>query len=143
MSSLPENIAESVCIALAEDVGNGDKTAALLQPGISEARVVAREEGVLCGTAWFDQVFHQLDAATRISWNHADGDTFHNESELCTVTGDIRTLLTGERTALNFLQTLCATATQTVPCRLQSRQTQCVAVFGRRLLNSAVITSSS
>jgi len=113
MNSLPENITESVRIALAEDVGDGDKTAALLQSGISEARVIAREPGVLCGTAWFDEVFHQLDTATRITWNHADGDAFHNESELCTLTGDIRTLLTGERTALNFLQTLSATATQT------------------------------
>lgn len=113
MNHLPENVAESVRIALAEDVGDGDKTAALLEPGISEARVLAREDGVLCGTAWFDEVFNQLDTATRICWNHADGDTFQNQSDLCTVTGDIRTLLTGERTALNFLQTLSATATQT------------------------------
>lgn len=134
MSSLPENIAESVCIALAEDVGDGDKTAALLQPGISEARVVAREEGVLCGTAWFDEVFHQLDSATRISWNHADGDTFHNESELCTVTGDIRTLLTGERTALNFLQTLCATATQTARYVTAISHTSCKLLDTRKTI---------
>ena len=134
MSSLPENIAESVCIALAEDVGDGDKTAALLQPGISEARVVAREEGVLCGTAWFDEVFHQLDSATRISWNHADGDTFHNESELCMVTGDIRTLLTGERTALNFLQTLSATATQTAQYVTAISHTSCKLLDTRKTI---------
>lgn len=106
------DVQESVRRALAEDVGGSDLTAALIPAGeISEARVISREPAVLCGTAWFDAVFHELDPAIEIVWNTRDGDRIHPDHVLCTLRGSSRALLTGERTALNFLQTLSGTAT--------------------------------
>jgi nicotinate-nucleotide pyrophosphorylase (carboxylating) len=75
------------------------------------AEVVTREDAVLCGTAWFDAVFRQLDPALRVAWSAKDGDRVAAGQLLCTIEGAARPLLTGERTALNFLQTLSATAT--------------------------------
>lgn len=112
MDPSPLDVQESVRRALAEDVGGGDLTAALIPAGeISAARVISREPAVLCGTAWFDAVFHSLDPSTEIIWNARDGDRIHPNQVLCTLRGSSRTLLTGERTALNFLQTLSGTAT--------------------------------
>ncbi len=100
--------------ALAEDVGMGDLTAALIPAGTqAEAQVVARAAAVLCGTAWFDEVFRQVDKRVGVAWNARDGDTLRAEQILCTLRGPARALLTGERTALNFLQLLSGTATQT------------------------------
>lgn len=113
MNQQLEHITDTVRIALNEDVGDGDKTAALLPPGSAEARVIAREAGILCGIAWFNEVFRQLDEDVAITWNFSEGEGFTNDSVLCALTGESGTLLTGERTALNFLQTLCATATET------------------------------
>jgi len=113
MPELPGNIAASVRTALEEDVGDGDKTAALLEPAISTAQVICREDAVLCGTAWFDEVFRQLDTNIQIEWLYTDGDRIQADGVLCKLEGDAATLLTGERTALNFLQTLSSTATIT------------------------------
>ncbi|HWP94140.1 MAG TPA: carboxylating nicotinate-nucleotide diphosphorylase [Gammaproteobacteria bacterium] len=105
-------ITEQVRRALAEDVGSGDLTAALIpQEKRLAARVVTREAAVLCGTAWFDEVFRQLDTSIRIDWRARDGDRVAAGAELCALEGPARPLLTGERTALNFLQMLSGTAT--------------------------------
>ena len=107
------DITETVRRALAEDVGKGDLTATLI-PAETQAgaQVVTREQAILCGTAWFDEVFRQVDKRVSVTWNNRDGDAIHPEKILCTLRGPARALLTGERTALNFLQLLSGTATQ-------------------------------
>ena len=102
----------AVAAALAEDVGGGDLTAALIpETAESEATVISRERAVLCGTAWFDAVFRQLDPRVAVDWRAADGDRVEPDQLLCALRGPARSLLTGERTALNFLQALSGTAT--------------------------------
>lgn len=109
----PDDITETVRLALAEDVGAGDLTATLVAADTSaEARVVTREDAVLCGAAWFDEVFRQTDDRIRVAWHESDGDAIRASQTLCRVTGPARGLLTGERTALNFLQLLSGTATR-------------------------------
>lgn len=106
------DIADTVRRALAEDVGDGDLTAALVPADArAEATIVARENAILCGTAWVDEVFRQLDPAVQIAWSVADGARIVAGQVLCRLSGPARPLLTGERTALNFLQTLSGTAT--------------------------------
>lgn len=107
-----QEIIEQARRALAEDVGAGDLTAALISPGVlARAEVISREAAVLCGAAWFEAVLHELDAAAVIAWQAVDGETVAPDQILCTVQGAARALLSGERTALNFLQTLSGTAT--------------------------------
>ena len=102
----------TVALALAEDVGAGDLTAALIpEDARAEATVISRETAVLCGAPWFDAVFRQLDPRVAIDWRAADGDRIEPNQVLCTLRGPARPLLTGERTALNFLQMLSGTAT--------------------------------
>ncbi len=114
MPELPNDLAAMVRAALLEDIGSGDISAALIPADAqSEANVISREDAVLCGTAWFDEVFGQLDKGISINWQVSDGDTLRPDQVLCTLSGNARALLTGERSALNFLQTLSATATQT------------------------------
>ncbi|HRY14570.1 MAG TPA: nicotinate-nucleotide diphosphorylase, partial [Candidatus Competibacteraceae bacterium] len=97
----------NVILALAEDVGDGDLTAALIpEDAQAEATVISREQAVLCGVTWFDAVFRQLDPRVVIDWQAADGDRVAPDQLLCTLRGPARSLLTGERTALNFLQML-------------------------------------
>jgi nicotinate-nucleotide pyrophosphorylase (carboxylating) len=105
-------ISESVRNALAEDIGGGDLTAALV-PQITavNATVVTREQAILCGQPWFDEVFAQLSTAVKISWQALEGSLIAPGAPLCRLSGPARPVLTGERTALNFLQTLSATAT--------------------------------
>ncbi len=105
---------EAVQHSLMEDVGSGDLTAAL----INEARrinavVVCRDNAVMCGTGWFDEVFSQLDSAVEVHWTAADGDDIGPGQTLCRLRGRARPVLTGERSALNWLQTLSGTATVT------------------------------
>lgn len=112
--NLPSDISETVRRALAEDVGSGDLTANLVPPGTqAQAEVLTREDALLCGTAWFDETFRQLDPRVRVAWNAHDGDSIHAGEILCNLSGPARTLLTGERTALNFLQHLSGVATRT------------------------------
>jgi nicotinate-nucleotide pyrophosphorylase (carboxylating) len=114
MLLLADAIARNVATALAEDVGGGDLTAQLIPAGdTARARVVSREAGVLCGTAWFGACFSQLDQDVRIEWLAGDGDLVKPNQLLCTVSGNARAMLTAERCALNFLQTLSGTATLT------------------------------
>jgi len=109
---LPDDIGKTVKRALQEDIGTGDITAAILsEKSISTAHVVCRENSVLCGTAWFDGAFHQLDTKVAVLWHANDGDAITEKMQLCTVKGPSKAILSGERTALNFLQTLSATAT--------------------------------
>jgi nicotinate-nucleotide pyrophosphorylase (carboxylating) len=105
-------VREDVRRALQEDVGGGDITAALIDADRrAEATVISREHAVLCGQPWFEQAFLLLDESVRIDWRTQDGDSVEPNQILCVVYGPARVLLTGERTALNFLQTLSATAT--------------------------------
>ncbi len=113
-TSLQEVIDRNVAAALAEDVGDGDLTAALLPAERrASATIVAREILVLAGRPWAEAVFTRLDPGTRIEWHATDGDSISAGATLCTINGPARALLTAERTALNFLQTLSATATAT------------------------------
>jgi nicotinate-nucleotide pyrophosphorylase (carboxylating) len=110
----PTYVAQTVTTALLEDVGSGDLTAQLIPADrTARAAVITREDAVLCGTAWFDEVFRQIDARSRVTWSARDGDRVRANQQLCTLEGPARSLLTGERTALNFLQMLSATATVT------------------------------
>jgi len=114
MGVLPPDLAAQVARSLAEDVGSGDVTAALVAPGTrAVATLLTREAAVLCGTPWVDETFRQLDPAVRITWRVGEGDTVAANTVLCDITGPARAILTGERTALNFLQTLSGTATAT------------------------------
>lgn len=111
---LPSNITSQVELALKEDIGTGDVTAELIpDTATSSATVVCRDDAVLCGTTWFNEVFSQIDSRVSIDWNFKDSDSIKAGSILCTLSGNSRSILSGERAALNFLQTLSATATQT------------------------------
>ena len=108
----PPDLADQVARALAEDVGSGDLTAALVPAGrTGRATVITRESAVLCGRPWVDEVFRQLDASVRVEWVASEGESVAPDQLLCRLEGPARALLTGERTALNFLQTLSGTAT--------------------------------
>ena len=111
---LPNDIQTTVARALAEDIGTGDVTAGLIPAAKqASATVICREAAILCGTAWFNEVFRQLDPAVHIIWQHQDGERVTANTVLCTLQGSARSILSGERAALNFLQTLSATATAT------------------------------
>jgi nicotinate-nucleotide pyrophosphorylase (carboxylating) len=110
----PAYVSASVAAALAEDVGTGDLTAQLIPADrAGRAAVITREDAVFCGTAWFEEVFRQVDARVRVTWSARDGERVRADQQLCTLEGPARSLLTGERAALNFLQMLSATATVT------------------------------
>ncbi len=112
MSELPADLADVVSSALAEDIGSGDVTAALVPENQhARATVVSREQAVICGAPWFDAVFRQLSREVIVDWHVREGDPVHPDQTLCTLAGPARALLTGERTALNFLQSLSGTAT--------------------------------
>ena len=107
-------VASNVEAALAEDVGSGDLTASLLSAGeLVAAHVVVREEAVLCGIPWFDAVMNKLDGRIRIDWLYREGDLMKADSEVCRLNGPVQSIMTGERTALNFLQLLSGVATAT------------------------------
>jgi nicotinate-nucleotide pyrophosphorylase (carboxylating) len=114
LPELPADLATQVEAALREDIGSGDVTAALV-PAAQQVRgsVITREAAVLCGRAWAEETFRRLDPRVRLSWQAADGDRLAPGQELCAIAGPARPVLTGERTALNFLQLLSATATAT------------------------------
>ena len=105
-------ITRQVATALAEDIGAGDVTAALVPPDQqARAQVIAREPAIFCGTDWAEAVFRQLDPAIRLEWLAHDGDRVSADKTVLKLSGPARPILSGERTALNFLQTLSATAT--------------------------------
>lgn len=116
-TALLQSIPPQVAAALAEDLGGAvaaeaDVTASLIPAEQSAtARLITREAGVICGVEWVNEVFRQLGDQVTITWQVADGDKVAANQQLCTLSGPARALLTGERTAMNFLQTLSATAT--------------------------------
>ncbi len=128
---LDEPLLHSVRTALAEDIGSGDITAALI-PATQQAHaiVISREPAVLCGMAWFNAVFAELDTDIHVDWQAHDGDRIAADQIVCTLRGPARPMLSGERTALNFLQTLSATAT------LARRYADCVAGLPVRILDT-------
>jgi nicotinate-nucleotide pyrophosphorylase (carboxylating) len=131
LPTLPDDLELSVRRALEEDVGTGDVTADLIPPlARARATVVVREDAVLCGTAWFESVFHHLDPMVQIHWHAGDGQDVRADSVICSLAGNARALLTGERTALNFLQTLSGTATAA------RRYAEVVAGTGCRMLDT-------
>ncbi|MEQ9394983.1 carboxylating nicotinate-nucleotide diphosphorylase [Haliea sp.] len=125
------DIQDNARAALAEDIGSGDITAALIPEAThASARVITREDGILCGRAWVDAVFHQVDPAVTLEWSAEDGAHVLAGSTLFTARGSARSLLTAERAALNFLQLLSGTATR---C---SHYAAMVAGTGVRLLDT-------
>ena len=106
-----EYIAKVVTQALAEDIASGDITAELIGADVqARSRIVTREDGILCGTAFALEAFQQIDPSCHVEWAAQDGDAIAADSLVCTLSGPARALLTGERTALNFLQLLSGTA---------------------------------
>ncbi len=113
IEQLTDEITANVQVALAEDVGTGDITAQLIPSGQqARARVITREEAVVCGVAWVDEVFHQVDPSVEVIWHVRDGDRVQANQLLFELQGCARSLLTGERAALNFMQTLSAVSTR-------------------------------
>lgn len=107
-------IEHDVTAALAEDVGSGDASAALLpESKMARAVVTCRQEAVLCGQAWFEACFRRLDPTATVIWLAAEGSKVAPNTHVCEIRGKARALVTAERTALNFLQTLSSTATAT------------------------------
>jgi nicotinate-nucleotide pyrophosphorylase (carboxylating) len=108
------SIRNNVATALAEDIGSGDLTASLVPEDSSvSASIFARENAVMAGRPWVDEVYEQIDPGVRIDWQHQDGDRVTENAVLCKIDGPARSVLSGERSALNFLQLLSATATVT------------------------------
>ena len=125
------DVVQSVRNALAEDIGDGDITASLIpEDAQATATVITREIAVMCGEAWVEEVFRQVDPSLSIQWQHHDGEKVAANAVLFTATGSARSLLTAERTALNFLQLLSGTATA---C---ARYAEKVAGTGVRLLDT-------
>lgn len=124
-------IGPTVANALAEDIGSGDLTAGLIDSdAVIGATIIAREALLLCGHAWVDEVFAQLDAAVIIDWYISDGQTATADDVICKLVGPARALLSGERTALNLLQTLSSTASIT------AQYVEAVAGTGVRILDT-------
>lgn len=108
------DLKSSVSTALREDIGDGDITAGLIDDdAIAHAEVICRESGILCGRPWVDEVFRQVDAGVGLEWFVADGGAVAPDQRIFSASGKARSILTTERTALNFLQLLAGTATRT------------------------------
>ncbi|NNF17251.1 MAG: carboxylating nicotinate-nucleotide diphosphorylase [Gammaproteobacteria bacterium] len=130
-----ETVTETVRLALAEDVGKGDVTAALVPAdAIAAAQVISREQGTICGQPWFDEVFRQVDETISVEWSVEEGSEVLEDSILCRLKGPARGVLTGERTALNFLQTLSGTATTTAKYSRELRGTECEVLDTRKTI---------
>ena len=114
LPALPADLDACVERALAEDVGAGDLTARLVdENAVARAEVIAREAAVLCGQPWFQRTFERLDPRVQVAWEVKESSTTRTDQRVAVVTGPARAVLTGERTALNFLQLMSATATAT------------------------------
>jgi nicotinate-nucleotide pyrophosphorylase (carboxylating) len=131
LPALPTDLSAQVERALREDIGSGDISAELI-PAEQQARahVISREPAILCGAPWFDEVFLQLEPRVAVRWQFAEGARVPADARLCELHGPARALLTGERTALNFLQLLSATATVT------DRYVQAIAGTACRILDT-------
>ncbi len=130
MTLIP-HIRTNVAAALNEDLRGGDLTAQLLpQAQAATAGVISRQEAVLCGTLWFEECFLSLDPGCEVRWTAQEGDVIHANQRLCEVRGNARALLSAERSALNFLQTLSGTAT------LVRRYVEAVAGTGAKIMDT-------
>jgi len=128
---LKATIGPSVANALAEDIGSGDLTALLVDADeVAGATIIAREATIICGQAWVDEVFAQLDASVIVDWYVGDRQSAEADDVICKLVGPARVLLSGERTALNFLQTLSSTATKT------AQYVQAIAGLKTRILDT-------
>ena len=128
---LPDDLSKVVESALSEDIGPGDITASLIEPGIqASASVLVRESAILCGSPWFNEVFNQLDNSVELEWLAKEGNEISPGQTVCKLSGAATSLLSGERTALNFLQTLSGTATVT------RKFVDAIAEFGVRILDT-------
>jgi nicotinate-nucleotide pyrophosphorylase (carboxylating) len=113
LADLGAEITANVRAALAEDIGSGDITAQLIPAErLARAKIITREAATICGTAWVDEVFRQLDPRVQVTWNVADGERAMQDQTLFTLEGPARALLSGERSALNFLQLLSGVASR-------------------------------
>ncbi|WP_027855394.1 carboxylating nicotinate-nucleotide diphosphorylase [Marinobacterium litorale] len=131
----PNDLKDTVRIALSEDIGSGDVSADLItSTSIARARVISREAAILCGTAWFSEVFRQVDDRIRVKWQFADGDSIEANDVLCEIEGPAWSLVTGERTSLNFLQLLSGTATQTKVYADLIKHTNCFLLDTRKTI---------
>ena len=136
----PQEIAQSVALALTEDLNGlspeiGDITANLIAADTqAKATIISREQAVFCGQAWADEVFKQLGNTVIIDWQVTDGDLVQPNQVLCYLSGPARTLLTGERSALNFIQTLSGIATATHQYASKIAHTQCKLLDTRKTL---------
>ncbi len=130
-NELKASIGATVTNAITEDIGSGDLTASLVDAEhVVGASIIARESLVLCGQLWVDEVFAQLDDAVIVDWYVGDGQAAEADDVICKLVGPARALLSGERTALNFLQTLSSTATIT------SKYVKAVNGTGARILDT-------
>ena len=109
-----KSIQATVDVSIREDLGSGDLTASLISSdALSEGSIISRVDCILCGKDWAEKTFQSLDRSIELTWHYQDGDQVTAGRPICTLRGPARALLTGERTALNFLQTLSAVATKT------------------------------
>jgi nicotinate-nucleotide pyrophosphorylase (carboxylating) len=128
---LTATISANVIAALQEDIGSGDKTAELVPESVpATAIIICREAMTLAGQPWVDEIYRQLDSDVEIQWLANDGDRLPADAEICVLTGAARSLLSGERTALNFMQLLSATSTVT------SRYVKAVSGFKAKILDT-------
>ncbi|HEX4268422.1 MAG TPA: carboxylating nicotinate-nucleotide diphosphorylase [Steroidobacteraceae bacterium] len=133
--SPPADLPDQVAAALREDLGSGDVTAQLVpQDQRVKGRVVTREDAVLCGRPWAEETFRRLDAGIRLAWRAADGERIAAGTVIFEIEGLARPILTGERTALNFLQLLSATATQASRMATAVAGTGCTIIDTRKTL---------
>lgn len=134
-AELQTNIRETVARALQEDIGTGDRTAELIPASaLAVATIISRERTTIAGCLWVDEVFAQLEPSVKINWLIDDGVTVETNAIICRISGPARPILTGERTALNFLQTLSATATATADYVEAVSSTKCQILDTRKTL---------
>ncbi len=132
---LPTSIIANVKFALSEDINDGDLTANLIpKNNEAQATVICRDDAIIAGTAWFNEAFKQIDTNITVTWFSNDGDRVKKNTTLCKITGNARHILTIERTALNFLQTLSATATETAKYVAAIAHTSCKILDTRKTI---------
>jgi len=130
----PSLVREDVRRALQEDQAERDVTAALVPECMAEALILCRTDALLCGIPWVGQVFQQIDPQVALEWSFADGESVSADSVVCRLQGSARSLLRGERVALNFLQLLSAVATRTQQLRQRMGNQPCVLLDTRKTL---------
>ena len=134
MTPNPGIVREDVARALQEDEATGDLTAELVPEQTARATILCRQQAVLCGIPWAEEVFRQLEPSITLDWQAEDGDRFDADAVVCKLQGPARPLLQGERTALNFLQLLSATASRTREFAQTLNASPCVLLDTRKTL---------